>query len=214
MIAYISIHYMSILQAVIEHLRLTILALLCSIPLAFLLFLVLFLTPKTIGTLLTGLLVTIYCIPSIALFTLLIPWFGLGEVTAIIGLTAYNQILLIRNIRASYDAIPRQIKEAAESLGISSRKCFQHIYLPLMLPYLIGGLRIVTISTMGIATMAALINAGGLGRILVEGMRMFSMPRILVAVILISGLALVLNFILIKLERVARRYATGYEVTA
>ena len=212
MIAYISLHYMSILQAIGEHLRLTALSLLFSIPLAFLLSLIL-IQSKPIGAVLTVLLVTIYCIPSIALFTMLIPWFGLGEMTAIIGLTAYNQILLIRNIKASYEAIPRQMKEAAESLGISSRRCFQNIYLPQMLPYLIGGLRIVTISTMGIATMAALINAGGLGRILVEGMRMFSMPRILVAVLLISGLALVFNFALIKLERMARRYATGYEVT-
>jgi len=203
---------MSILQAIGEHLRLTALSLLFSIPLAFLLSLIL-IQSKPIGAVLTVLLVTIYCIPSIALFTMLIPWFGLGEMTAIIGLTAYNQILLIRNIKASYEAIPRQMKEAAESLGISSRRCFQNIYLPQMLPYLIGGLRIVTISTMGIATMAALINAGGLGRILVEGMRMFSMPRILVAVLLISGLALVFNFALIKLERMARRYATGYEVT-
>jgi len=204
---------MSILQAIAEHLRLTAFSLLFSIPLAFLLFLIL-IQSKPIGAILTVLLVTIYCIPSIALFTMLIPWFGLGETTAIIGLTAYNQILLIRNIRASYDAIPQQMKEAAESLGISSRRCFQNIYFPQMLPHLIGGLRIVTISTMGIATMAALINAGGLGRILVEGMRMFSMPRILVAVTLISGLALILNFVLIKLERMARRYATGYEVTS
>jgi len=203
---------MSILQAIAEHLRLTALSLLFSIPMAFLFSLVV-LRFKTIGAILSGILVAIYCIPSIALFTMLIPWFGLGVTTAVIGLTAYNQILLIRNIQAAYDAIPRQIKEAAESLGISSRRCFPNIYLPLMLPYLIGGLRIVTISTMGIATLAALINAGGLGRILVEGMRMFSMPRILVAVILISGLALVLNFILIQLERRARRFATGYEVS-
>ena len=213
MIAYISIHYMSILQAIGEHLWLTALSLLFSIPLAALLSLILF-RSKTLGAILTGFLVVLYCIPSIALFTMLIPWFGLGETTAVIGLTAYNQILLIRNIKASYEAIPRQVKEAAESLGISSRRCFQNIYLPQMLPYLIGGLRIVTISTMGIATMAALINAGGLGRILVEGMRMFSMPRILVAVILISGLALVLNFILIQLERLARRYATGHEAAS
>ena len=210
MISYISIHYMSILHAIVEHLWLTVLSLFFSIPLAALLSLLLF-RSKTIGAILTGLLVAIYCIPSIALFTMLIPWFGLGETTAVIGLTAYNQILLIRSIRAAYEAIPGQTREAAESLGISGRRCFQHIYLPLMLPYLIGGMRIVTISTMGIATLAALINAGGLGRILVEGMRMFSMPRILVAVILISGLALVLNFILIKLERLARKYATGQE---
>ena len=83
------------------------------------------------------------------------------------------------------------------------------VYLPVMLPYLITGIRIVTVSTTGIATMAGLINAGGLGNILFEGMRTYHMPKLIWGILMVSGLAMLLNFLFIKLENRAVRYAQG-----
>ena len=83
------------------------------------------------------------------------------------------------------------------------------VYLPVMLPYLISGIRIVTVSTTGIATMAGLIHAGGLGNILFEGMRTYHMPKLIWGILMVSGLAMLLNFLFIRLENWAVRYAQG-----
>lgn len=82
----------------------------------------------------------------------------------------------MRSILSAKEAISPDIDEAAKGLGLNGSSRFFAIDFPLMLPYLLSGLRVVTVSTTGIGTIAALINAGGLGRILFEGMRMYSIP--------------------------------------
>jgi len=208
MISYWQNSYDIICASLLEHLQLIGLALLCSVPFAFL-FVFIISNTKIFGKLIMFMLVIIYCVPSIALFSLLIPLFGLGKTTAVIGLTAYNQILLVRSITSAKAAISSDIDESAKGLGLSGSSRFFAIDFPLMLPYLISGLRIVTVSTAGIATIAALINAGGLGQILFDGMRMNSIPKIITAIILISGLSLILNAALEYFEKKAVSFATG-----
>lgn len=191
-----------------NHLQLVGMALAISIPLAIL---VTYLSSlhRKLNYLIYGTLLLIYCIPSIALFSLLIPFFGLGKTTALIGLVGYNQIIFLRSFKTAFEAIPMPIIEITESMGMSKMDRFKLINLPIMLPYLLSGLRVATVSTTGIATMAALINAGGLGNLLFEGMRTFHMPKLIWGIVLTSGLALCFNYIFAFFENKAVKYATG-----
>jgi osmoprotectant transport system permease protein len=164
---------------------------------------------RKLNYLIYGILLLIYCIPSIALFSLLIPLFGLGKTTALIGLVGYNQIILLRSFKTAFAAIPGPIIEVSESMGMSKIDRFRLVYLPIMLPYLLSGLRVATVSTTGIATMAALINAGGLGNLLFEGMRTYHMPKLIWGIILISSLALCFNYIFAFFENKAVKHAAG-----
>lgn len=208
MLNYTMHYYDKLLMALAEHLQLVAITLLISAPVAMLISFIID-KNKVVHHITYGFLLLIYCIPSIALFSIMIPIFGLGKGTAIIGMTAYNLLLLLRNITAARKAVPEPVKEAAAGLGLNGKQTMKMIYFPIMLPYLISGLRIATVSTTGIATMAGLINAGGLGNILFEGMRMYHMPKIIWGIILVSGMALVMNAIFAKLENIAVIWANG-----
>jgi osmoprotectant transport system permease protein len=116
------------------------------------------LVPAFIGA--TG---VIYTIPSIALFLLLLPISGRGTVTALIALTLYNLQIIYRNIVAGLANVPEPSKDAGRGMGMTARQLLWRIELPLALPEIIAGLRIATVSTVAIATLAFFAGAGGLG---------------------------------------------------
>ena len=208
MISYTLKNYDKLFGALAEHLELVGITLLISVLLACAVYLVLSRFPLLQKVMLLLLLLA-YCIPSIALFAFLVPVLGLGKGTAVVGMTIYNLFLLLRSIQTAEHAVPADIYEAARGIGLSGMQSMRLVYLPVMLPYLITGIRIVTVSTTGIATMAGLINAGGLGNILFEGMRTYHMPKLIWGILMVSGLAMLLNFLFIKLENRAVRYAQG-----
>jgi osmoprotectant transport system permease protein len=116
------------------------------------------LVPAFIGA--TG---VIYTIPSIALFLLLLPITGRGTVTALIALTLYNLQIIYRNIVTGLANVPEPSKDSGRGMGMTTRQLLWRIELPLALPEIIAGLRIATVSTVAIATLAVLAGAGGLG---------------------------------------------------
>jgi osmoprotectant transport system permease protein len=121
------------------------------------------LIPPTIG--ITG---VIYTIPSLALFLLLLPLTGRGTDTAIIALSLYNVQILFRNIVAGLDNVPAATKDAGRGMGMTDRQLLWRVELPLAVPEIIAGLRIATVSTVAIATLAVFVGAGGLGEVLYE----------------------------------------------
>jgi osmoprotectant transport system permease protein len=108
----------------------------------------------------TGIL---YTLPSIALFSLLLPITGRGTVTAIIALTLYNLQIIYRNIVVGLANVSGSVRDAGRGMGMSERQLFWRIELPLATPEIIAGLRIATVSTVAIATLAVFAGAGGLG---------------------------------------------------
>lgn len=156
-----------------------------------------------------SLLGIIYAIPSLALFALLIPFVGLGMKPAIIALVAYAQLILVRNVMVGFQSVDPAIVEAGKGMGLSSGQLFWKIELPLALPIILGGIRIAAISTIGIATIAAWINAGGLGVILFEGLYQNSTPKIVWGTVLVSLLAIVANTLLLRLEKRSAFRARG-----
>jgi osmoprotectant transport system permease protein len=143
----------------------------------------------------------IYTIPSLSLFVLLIPLFGLGVTPAVIALVAYAQLMLVRNWVIGLTNIDPSIIEAAKGVGMNGWQRFWQVEFPLALPLLLAGIRLATLSTIGIATIAAYINAGGLGELLFIGVTTANYQKILAGSIAVSLLAITANYLLRFLER-------------
>ena len=119
------------------------------------------LVPTFVGV--TGVL---YTIPSIALFLILLPITGRGTVTAIIALTLYNLQIIYRNIVTGLANVPEASRDAGRGMGMTERQLLWRVELPLAVPEIIAGLRIATVSTVAIATLAIFAGAGGLGEVI------------------------------------------------
>lgn len=146
----------------------------------------------------TGIL---YTVPSLALFAMLIPWTGLSRTTAEIGLVSYTLLILIRNIVAGLDGVPDEVVEAARGMGFSPTRLLFRIELPLAAPVIVAGLRIATVTTIGLVTVTALIGQGGLGQLIYDGLiRDFRTPLVVGSVLSVA-LAVVADVGLAGLQR-------------
>lgn len=146
----------------------------------------------------TGIL---YTIPSLALFTFFIPFFGLSLITAEIALVSYTLLILIRNIVAGIDGVDPAIIESAAGMGMTRRRVFLGVQLPLALPVIIAGIRIASVSTIGLVTVTSLIGQGGYGVFILRGIRRQFLTEILVGTVLSVTLAVVADLLLVALER-------------
>jgi osmoprotectant transport system permease protein len=149
---------------------------------------------------LLALLDVIYTIPSLAMFVLLIPFVGLGFVPALIALVAYAQIILVRNIVAGMQGIDPTVLEAARGIGMTPWQCFWRIEIPLALPVMLAGVRVATLITISIGTLAAFINAGGLGTLLFTGVAQSHPEKIIAGAIGVAALALAAHALMRALE--------------
>ena len=146
----------------------------------------------------TGLLQTI---PSIALLALMIPLFGIGQVPAIIALFLYSLLPIVRNTITALITIDPLLKRVAAGMGLSQSEQLRHVHLPLALPHLLAGLRIAAVISIGTATLAAFIGAGGLGEPIVTGLALNDTALILQGAIPAAGLALAAELGFELLER-------------
>ncbi|HET8569404.1 MAG TPA: ABC transporter permease [Candidatus Limnocylindria bacterium] len=143
----------------------------------------------------------LYTIPSLALFALLIPFSGLSVLTAEIGLVSYTLLILVRNVVVGIRSVPEEVRDAARGMGYAPRQVLWGVELPIALPVIVAGLRVATVSTIGLVTVTALIGQGGLGAFILDGIqRFFSTPLILGAVLSVL-LAVVIDSALAVVER-------------
>jgi len=149
----------------------------------------------------------LYTIPSLALFVLLLPWTGLSRTTAEIGLVSYTLLILIRNVVAGLDAVPPEIKESATAMGYRPLGRLLRVELPLAVPAVIAGIRIATVTTIGLVTVTALIGQGGLGQLIYDGLlRSFRTPLV-VGTVLSVALAVVADLLLLAVQRIVTPWA-------
>ncbi|GAC1341868.1 MAG: hypothetical protein NVSMB18_14830 [Acetobacteraceae bacterium] len=151
---------------------------------------------------LTGLL---FVVPSLAMFALLLPLLGLGFKPAVTGLIAYSLLILTRNVAIGLRSVPADIADAAMGLGYGPTRRLLEIELPIALPFIVAGLRIATVTVIGIATVAAYINAGGLGAIIFAGIDQRYPEKILVGGGLTAALAIAADLLFARAERRLRR---------
>jgi osmoprotectant transport system permease protein len=203
---YLLEHPDRVLQLTIQHIQLvaisTVLAMLIGIPVGILVTRLRWLEGPVINT--TGVL---YTVPSLALFAMLIPFTGLGLSTAVVALVVYSLLAIVRNTVAGIDAVPPAALDAARGMGMTPNQRLLLVELPLALPIILAGVRLATVSTIGIATIAAAIGAGGLGRLIFDGIRTFNADRIIAGALMTSILALVADWTLSWLGDTLRRDA-------
>ena len=149
-----------------------------------------------------GLTGGLYTIPSLALFALLVPWTGLTVLTAEIGLVAYTLLILVRNIVVGLDGVPPDVRDAAAGMGYRPVRQLLQVELPLALPVIVAGLRIATVTTIGLVTITALIGQGGLGQLLLDGLQRDFRTPLVVGSALSVGLAIVADVLLATTQRV------------
>lgn len=200
MIEYWSRYHDRLLVALWEHVELVAVSLLLSLLLAAALVIVCALS-RAASRAVLGLWSMVYSIPSLAMFALMIPLTGLGGVTAVMVLTVYNQYLLLQNILTGLDAVDPAIVEAAAGMGMTKLQILTKVRLPLSRKAIMAGIRLATVSTIGIATIAASINAGGLGTILFDGLRTYNINKIVWGSLLSVGLAVIADSLLGLAER-------------
>jgi osmoprotectant transport system permease protein len=184
----------------VEHVELTAIAVGVGLIVAFALSLVVLRSPRLEGPVVwvTG---TLYTIPSLALFALLIPYTGLTILTAEIGLVSYTLLILIRNIVQGIRGVPADVREAATGMGYTSRERLWRVEVPLATPVIIAGVRVATVSTIGLVTVTALIGQGGFGYFILIGIERFFSTELILGAVLSVGLAICADGLLVLLQR-------------
>lgn len=143
----------------------------------------------------------LYTIPSLALFAFLVPFYGLSVTTAEIGLVSYTLLILIRNIVAGLNGVPDDAKEAAAGMGYSNRQMLWKVELPLALPVIFAGIRLATVTTIGLVTVTAMIDQGGLGYFIRLGLQRFFSTATILGAVLSIALAVGMDRLLVAFER-------------
>ena len=151
----------------------------------------------------TGTAGVLYTIPSLALFAFLTPFTGLSFLTAEIGLVSYTLLILIRNILAGLDSVPPEVREAADGMGYGWWRRFVAVELPLALPLIIAGIRIATVTTIGLVMVASIVGQGGLGQVMVRGFNFRNDTAVYTGAVLIVVLAVIVDLLLAGIGRLA-----------
>ena len=143
----------------------------------------------------------LYTIPSLALFAVLIPIVGLNATNAIIALTSYTLLILVRNFVAGIDGVPASTLEAADGMGYTRGARFWKMEVPLAMPVIIAGIRIATITTVGLVTVSVVLGLGGYGFFIYRGFQARQLTQTLVGLVLSIVLATILDLFFIVLQR-------------
>jgi osmoprotectant transport system permease protein len=197
-----------IVDATVEHVWITVAAVVLGLLIAF----PLALLARRIPRLESGVLAVttgIYTVPSLALFPLLVPFTGLSATTVVIGLALYALTILVRSILEGLRAVPDDVRESATGLGYGRGRLLLRIELPLSLPVVMAGLRVATVSTVALTTVGSLVAYGGLGNLIKDGVLTNFRAELFTASVLCVLLAVLLDVLLVGLQRVLTPWTRG-----
>jgi len=194
----------TILSLTLEHLFIVFIAMLVSVSLGVLVGI--WITKNKVAAAIvlnfTNILMTI---PSLALFSLLIPVLGIGKIPAIVGLVAYTQLPIIRNVYTGIMTLNPSILEAARGMGLTERKILRTVKIPLAFPAMMSGIRTATVMGIGIGAIAGYIGAGGLGVYIFQGISRSSDQMIVVGATIISLISVFTDQFLARIQRKINR---------
>ncbi|MFN8111180.1 MAG: ABC transporter permease [Thermoleophilia bacterium] len=195
---WVNRHTDDILRTTVEHAQLTVISVALATAVALPIAVAVRNRPVVFAT--TGALADVlYTIPSLALFAFLLPWVGIGTAPAVIGLAAYALTMLIRNAVVGLRAVPAPVREAARGMGLTRTQMLLRIELPLAMPAIFAGLRLATVSTVGIGTIAVFVGGPGLGELILnDGIdRDLFLTPIVIGAAIATAMALVFDALLL-----------------
>ncbi|WP_329285753.1 ABC transporter permease [Streptomyces sp. NBC_00691] len=206
--AYLSTRSGILTDAVVQHLQLTAV----SVALGLLLALPLAIAARrwrwAAGPIL-GVTTLLYTIPALAMFSLLLPVYGLSAALVVAGLVLYSLTLLVRNILAGLRAVPEETRQAARGLGYGPIRLLLAVELPLAVPAAMAGLRIATVSAVSLVTIGAIVGHGGLGNLIYSGMNSYFKAQVLTASVLCVVIAVAADLLLLGTQRLLTPWTRG-----
>ncbi|MFE2493709.1 ABC transporter permease [Streptomyces scopuliridis] len=197
---YLRSRSQELIDATVQHVWITAVSVVIGLLVAFPLALLARSRPSFAGPVL-GLTTLLYTIPSLAMFSLLLPLFGLSAGLVITGLVLYSLTILVRNIIAGLESVPDEAREAARGMGYGPGRLLWEVELPLALPALTAGLRIATVSTVALTTVGSIVGRGGLGNLIEDALPSFFKAQVLTASVLCVLLAVVADLLLLGVQR-------------
>ncbi len=200
--AYLSDYRTELVDATVQHLLITVSAVLLGVAVAFPMALLARRFAR-LETAILGVSTALYTVPSLALFPLLVPFTGVTATTVVLGLALYALTILVRSMLDGLASVPDDVRESATGLGYSRSSQLFTIELPLALPVMMAGLRVATVSTVALTTVGALVANGGLGNLIAEGVLTNFKAELLAACVLCVVIAVLLDVLIVVAQRVA-----------
>lgn len=197
---YVTTRSEQIVAALQQHLTILLVTLAVSVVLALPLAVVAHRTPW-LRTFVLGASTLVYTIPSVAMFSLLLPVVGFGATTVVVALVLYSLTVLVRGLVSGLDAVPREAVDAATGMGYGRWRLLREVELPLALPTAFAGLRIAAVSTVALTTIGFLFDSGGLGNLIYSGLTSNFRAEVLIPSIMCVVLALLVDAALVLLRR-------------
>ena len=195
-------------DATIEHVQITLLAVVLGVVIAFPLALLARRFPR-LESVILGVSTGIYTIPSLALLPLMVPFTGLSRTTVVIGLALYALTILVRAMLEGLRAVPEDVVESATGLGYGAGRLLVRVELPLALPVIMAGLRVATVSTVALTTIGSLVAYGGLGNLIKDGVSTNFRAELLTAATLCVVLAILLDVLIVLGQRALTPWTRG-----
>jgi len=195
-------------DALLQHIWITVVSVLIGLLIAFPLAL-LARRFRKLEWFVIGSTTALYTIPSLALFSLLLPFTGLTAETVIVGLVLYSLTILVRNILEGLRAVPDGVRESARGMGYGATRLLWGVELPLALPSIMAGLRVATVSTVALTTVGSIIDYGGLGNLLYQAVNTQFRPQVLTASVLCVLLAVTFDLLLVGAQRLMTPWTRG-----
>ncbi|MCG1689866.1 ABC transporter permease [Staphylococcus epidermidis] len=198
--AFLQEYGSQLLSKAVEHFYISMFALLLAIVVAVPLGILLSKTQRTanVGLTVAGVLQTI---PTLAVLAIMIPIFGVGKTPAIVALFIYVLLPILNNTVLGVKNIDKNVIQAGQSMGMTKFQLMKDVEMPLALPLIISGIRLSSVYVISWATLASYVGAGGLGDLVFNGLNLYQPPMIISAAIVVTLLALVIDFILSLVEK-------------
>ncbi|UWM49851.1 ABC transporter permease [Streptomyces carpaticus] len=203
---YVRTRGQELTDATVQHLVITASAVVIAVVVAFPLALLARRWRPAAGSLL-GLTTVLYTIPSLAMYALLLPFFGLSMAVVVCGLVLYSLTVLVRNMLTGLRSVPADVRDAALGMGYGRGRLLLTVELPLALPAVMAGIRIATVSAVSLTTVGAIVGHGGLGNLIYSGMQSYFKAEVLTASVLCVLLAVTADLLLLGVQRALTPWA-------
>ncbi|MFD7511888.1 ABC transporter permease [Streptomyces sp. NPDC059853] len=203
---YVRTRGQELADATVQHLVITASAVAIAVAVAFPLALLARRWRPAAGSLL-GLTTVLYTIPSLAMYALLLPFFGLSMAVVVCGLVLYSLTVLVRNMLTGLRSVPADVRDAALGMGYGRGRLLLTVELPLALPAVMAGVRIATVSAVSLTTVGAIVGHGGLGNLIYSGMQSYFKAEVLTASVLCVLLAVTADLLLLGAQRALTPWA-------